>query len=145
MKAVLKILVILILFALLASIRFFETSLFYDPLINFFKQDYLNGITPEFDFWQLVLNTSLRFLINSAISLFILYVAFQDRSILKFSALLYILLFAVLIIVFAIILSQVKGIDNFMPLFYVRRFLIQPLPIILLLPAFYYYKKQQGS
>ena len=143
MKAVLKVIFIGILFCVLTSIRFFELQLFYDPLIEFFHGNYLNGITPEFEFWKLVLHTTFRFLLNTSISLLILYIAFKDLGILKFSAVLYGILLVVLMLVFCIMLSQSDTMENFMPLFYVRRFLIQPILIILLLPAFYYYKKQQ--
>lgn len=142
MKTLIKLVCIGFLLVCLAAIRFFETSLFYDPLLNFFHSDYLKGVTPEFHFGKLVGFTILRFLLNTAISLLILYVAFKDSSVLKFSTILYTIVFVTLISVFCIMLLQVEQIDNFMPLFYVRRFLIQPVMVILLLPAFYYYKRQ---
>lgn len=143
MKRFIKILLIIFLLGTLASIRFFETQLFYDPLIDFFQGKYLNGIKPEFEYWKLLIHTSMRFLLNTAISLLILFVAFKDGGILRFSGMLYGVLFISLMVVFSIMLSYADSIENYMPLFYVRRFLIQPILIILLLPAFYYYKMQQ--
>ena len=134
---------ILLLFAVLAAIRFYESELFYDPLLNFFKSDYLNNITPQFKFGKLVTYTALRFFVNTIVSLGILYIAFRDISILKFASLLYTIFFLILLLIFIGMLLQISDIENYMPLFYIRRFLIQPIFIILLLPAFYYYKKHQ--
>lgn len=83
-----------LLVSLLVILRFFEHSLFYDPLIDFYKSDYLHNTIPDFITWKLLANIALRFWINSGISLAIMYSVFMDKSILKFSFLLYVLLFA---------------------------------------------------
>ncbi len=144
MKITIKIILIVLLFGLLVCIRFFEKSIFYDPLLAFYQGDYLKDVTPDFNLWKLVLSTAFRYGLNTFLSLLILYIAFKDKGILKFSIVLYLMVFVILMVIFAGMLFHVEDIQNFMPLFYVRRFLIQPLLIILLLPAFYYFKKQQG-
>ena len=67
---------LVILFGLLILIRFFEDILFYDPYLQFFKNDYLYIDSPRRETLKLVLFTSLRFILNSGISLGILYVIF---------------------------------------------------------------------
>ncbi|WGK65348.1 exosortase F system-associated membrane protein [Croceiramulus getboli] len=140
MKTSFRILVIVLLFILLAFIRFRESVLFYDPLTEFFKGNFLNQALPEINYPKFLLHLFFRFTINSLISLLILWVAFEERGIITFAALLYGILFVLLFSVFVVLLQTSE--QEFMSLFYVRRFLIHPLFILLLLPAFYYYKRQ---
>ncbi len=144
MKNLKKISVIGVLVILLVLVRLFEHQLFYDPLIDFYRfGGYLSGAIPEIDFPKLFLNLSFRFWLNSAISLLILYVAFLDKNILKFAALLYGVIFLVGITVFGLYVFNLTA-ENAMTLFYIRRFLIHPVFILILLPAFYYYRLQSS-
>ena len=122
---------------LLVSVRLFEEVLFHDPLVDFFRSNFTQAEPPVLEKWKLMSLTSARFIINTLLSLIILYLAFSKKSILKFSGLFYAGSFIILIGVFYYLLSPLKA-ENYMFLFYVRRFLIQPLFLILLLPAFYY-------
>lgn len=139
MKMFVKLVVIGFLFLLLAGVRFFETSLFYDPLRHFYEGNYLTETAPDFDALKLILSTSLRYWLNSLLSLLILYVAFHSRKIMRFSWAFYGFIFVVLLLLFTYLVLNMH-IENYFTLFYVRRFLIQPLFILLLLPAFYYQK-----
>lgn len=138
-----RIAIILLLFAVLVLIRAFQESLFYDPLLEFYKSDYLRNVgLPEMNIEKTIGYTGLRFLINSLISLIILFVAFRDRGLVRFATLLYLIAFVVLIVAFWILLHHYNP-ERYMSLFYVRRFLMQPLLIIILLPAFYYQKRKE--
>ncbi len=139
MKTVYRIIGIGFLVVLLALIRFYEKSLFYDPLIDFYRAEYLHGIIPQFETGKFLLHVFIRFWMNSALSLSILYVAFLEKSIIKFSFFLYVILFIASFSVFAFLIFNIDE-QHFMALFYVRRFLIHPLFVIILLPAFYYYR-----
>ncbi|MFO8147758.1 MAG: exosortase F system-associated membrane protein [Bacteroidota bacterium] len=134
-----RIAIISLLVGVLVLIRFFEHSLFYDPLIEFYQSDYLNDKVPHFITWKLLANVFLRFLLNTGVSFAIIYAAFLDKNILKFSFLLYVLLFTVCFSGFAFLILTIEN-ENFMALFYVRRFLIHPIFVIILLPAFYYFR-----
>jgi exosortase F-associated protein len=72
----------------------------------------------------------------------ILYLLFKNLSLIKFVAVLYITLFVILISAFYFIIFILDESYNFL-LFYLRRFLIQPLFLILFIPAFYLQKKQE--
>ena len=78
------------LIILLVLIRQFEDILFYDPYLSFFKNDYLYIDSPRRETFKLVIYTTLRYLLNSSISLGILYLAFMDKSVIKFSVLVYV-------------------------------------------------------
>jgi exosortase F-associated protein len=140
MNRLLKITGIIFLFGLLILVRLFEADLFYDPLLLFFKQDYLYGLVPEVEFGKLMLHTAFRFWLNTLISLAILYVAFWDKEVIKFSLILYVLAFVILFSWMSWLVANASAESNYRILFYVRRFLIQPLFVLLLLPAFYYHK-----
>jgi len=121
-------------------IRAFEKTLFYDPFLNYFKNEYSHLPFPEINIFKLFFSLGMRFYLNSVISLFLLYVIFKDTKIVKFSALLYMILGSVLMISFIFVLNFF-GEENKMTLFYIRRFIIQPIFILLFIPAFYYQKQ----
>ncbi len=130
---------IIILLALLVSVRLFQDALFYDPLIAFFKAN--AKMLPELNSLKLFFSLSLRFLIYTLLSLVILAVLFKDKGVVKLSAILYFIFFVILIAALFLVLGQSR--PNLLMLFYIRRFLIQPLFLILFVPAFYYQKKAQ--
>ncbi|WP_147678187.1 exosortase F system-associated membrane protein [Algibacter pacificus] len=128
-----------LLFGLLVVIRWFENELFYDPYLSFFHKDYLYIDSPRREVLKLVSFTTLRYALNSIISLGILYVAFKDSSMIRFSAIIYTLAFVVLICGYLYFVINPKQSDYYL-FFNLRRFLIQPIILIVLLPAFYYHK-----
>lgn len=128
-----------ILLLFLVLIRAYESVLFYDPYLTFFENDYLYIDSPRREIAKLVLFTTLRFILNSLISLGILYLIFKDKSIIKFSVLIYSVAYVLLLIPFLYFVINPNQEDYYL-FFNIRRFLIQPIILILLLPAFYYYK-----
>ncbi|WP_293873926.1 exosortase F system-associated protein [Flavobacterium sp.] len=130
----------LFLIALLVLIRAFEETVFYDPFLKYFQSEYAHLPFPRINIFKLFFSFGMRFYLNSVISLFLLYVIFKDTQIVKFSALLYILLGSTLMISFIFIL-HFFGEESKMTLFYIRRFLIQPIFILLFIPGFYYQKQ----
>ena len=116
----------MVLGLLLVLIRFFEDSLFYDPYLQFFQNDYLYIDSPRRETLKLVLFTTLRFVFNSAISLGILYVIFKDKSVIKFAGLIYGVAYIFLLFAFLYFVINPKQEDYYL-FFNIRRFLIQPL------------------
>jgi exosortase F-associated protein len=129
----------LFLIMLLILIRAFEETLFYDPFLEYYKSEYSQLTFPKINIFKLFFSLGMRFYLNSVISLLLLYVLFKDRQILKFTALLYMILGSVLMISFIFTLTFF-GEESKMTLFYIRRFLIHPIFILLFIPAFYYQK-----
>lgn len=137
LKNKLKIVFLLILISLLAIIRAYEDSLFYDPFLDYFKADYLSLPFPKFDSFKLFIGLSFRYFLNTILSLGIIYVLFLDFKFTKFTTFLYFIFYLVLISLFFIALHFFDKENNFV-LFYIRRFLIQPLFLLLFIPAFFY-------
>jgi exosortase F-associated protein len=140
LKNKLKIVLGLLLIALLVIIRAFENELFYDPFLNYFKDEYVNLPLPEIQTVKLFFSLGFRYYLNSMISLGLLYLIFKDSKIIKFSTVLFILFGSVLMISFFFVL-KIGNLESKMTLFYIRRFIIQPLFLILFIPAFYYQKR----
>ena len=134
----------LFLILLLVLIRVFEDTLFYDPFLNYFKSEYAHLPLPQINIFKLFFGLGFRFYLNSMISLFLLYVIFKDTQIIKFSMLLYMIFGSILMISFLFVLNFF-GEENKMILFYIRRFIIQPIFIMLFIPAFYYQKINKHS
>ena len=100
MSNTVKYILILSLFGLLVLVRVFENELFYDPYLLFFQNDYLYMDFPRREILKLTLFTSLRYFINSLISLGIIYLFFKDKSIVKFSGIVYSVAYTILILIF---------------------------------------------
>ncbi len=140
MSRSIRLLFTVILFALLILVRAYGAELFYDPFITYFKKAYLNEAIPEYDSLKLWTSIFFRYLINTVISLVIIYMAFQKKGLVRFSIKFYTAAFVVLS-VFYFALLQFEMINGHLFAFYVRRFLIHPVFVLILLPAFYYQKK----
>ncbi|MCB4799913.1 exosortase F system-associated membrane protein [Neotamlana laminarinivorans] len=134
-------LIIAVLFVMLILIRFFEDNLFYDPYLTFFQNDYLYIDSPRRELAKLLVNIVFRYVLNTTISLAIIYMFFKEKSIVKFSGVIYGVAFVILIILYLYFVINPRQEDYYL-FFNIRRFLIQPILLLLLLPAFYYQKKQ---
>lgn len=143
MRPIVKIGVIAFLVGLLVLVRLYEYRFFYDPFMYFFEQAF-RSTGGELQFPpRMFFNVLLRFLLNTIISLAILYVAFRSWGIIKFASLIYAVFLLVLFPVFVFLMQDVKP-DAYLAAFYVRRFLAHPVLILILLPAFYYYRLQSS-
>jgi len=134
-----KYILVFVLILLLALIRYFEDFLFYDPYLQFFENDYLYIDSPRRETFKLTLFTTLRYVLNTIISLGILYVVFKDKSVIKFAALIYVFAYVFLLAAFLYFVINPRQ-EEYYLFFNIRRFLIQPLILVVLLPAFYYNK-----
>ena len=137
-----KFLLVLFIILLLAGVRAFEDQLFYDPFSMYFKNDYLTVVFPKYNGMPLLFAMAFRYFLNAMLSLAIIYLLFSNIVLTRFAAVLYLIFFGILIISFFLLLRFSDNSNNFL-LFYVRRFLIQPLFLLLFVPAFYYQKKQE--
>lgn len=141
LKGILKnkyqIAVISLLVSFLIAIRLFEEAIFYDPFLDFFKTDFQNKALPNYDGLKLFSSLFTRYFLNAIISIAILHVLFKDKNITQISTL---LMGAFVLILLALFAFELKYTSDYLLLFYTRRFLIQPIFLILFIPAFYYQK-----
>jgi exosortase F-associated protein len=125
----------------LVAVRAFEQKLFYDPFLLFFKTEFQGKSLPDYEGFKLFLNTFLRYFLNTIFSILLIYQIFKEKKLVVFVSWLYLFLFVALaLIYFGLLYSKTS---DYLVLFYVRRFLIQPLFLVLFIPAFYYQRKSK--
>lgn len=133
-----KIVILGLLVLLLLLIRAFGDNVLYDPFTSYFKNDYLYNNIPKYDTLFMFFNLFIRYLVNAIVSLVMIYVAFGKKTYVQFSIKFYIIAFLVLSLVYYLLLRA--GMHNgYLFTFYIRRFIIHPVFILILLPAFYYH------
>jgi len=125
----------------LILVRMFETELFYDPFLAYFKGDFYNTEFPEYDLTKLSLNIVFRYFLNSAISLGIIWFLFGNKNYVKFSVVILISFLILLLPVYIYFIENQFNLGENIG-FYVRRFLIQPMLLLILIPAFFYQNQQ---
>ncbi|QDP85504.1 exosortase F system-associated protein [Chryseobacterium sp. SNU WT5] len=123
----------------LIGVRILEDTIFYDPFQAFFHLANKHAPFPEFDWVPLVLNYLFRFGLNLILSASIVYLIFQNKQWMLQAILLILIVF---IITFPIYLYCIhtKFEVGYLFSFYMRRFVIQPLILLLIIPLFYYRK-----
>ncbi|WP_395074360.1 exosortase F system-associated protein [Flavobacterium sp.] len=136
-----EILQIIVLIGFFVIVRTFENQLFYDPFLEYFKSE-IPLVYPKFEPVKLYFSLFIRYLINAIISILVLYVIFKDLNLFKFSMFLYVLFFIILTIGFYICLNYFDE-NHKMILFYIRRFIIQPIFILIFIAGFYFQNQSE--
>lgn len=137
-----SIFVILILVIGLITVRFMEATLFPDPLLDYFHSDFQNIAIPSNHAISIVLVTALRFLVNTTLSMGVLWFLYKKRVFIK--AALWVYLFAFFILMGTMLCAIfIDGPAAKMVLFYSRRFLIHPILLFILVAGFYYLRNKE--
>ena len=121
----------------LVLVRRFETELFYDPFLAYFKGDFYNAVFPEYDLTKVGLNIIFRYFLNFMISLGIIWLLFWNKNYVKFSAIVWVSFLIILVPVYVYFIESQFSLGENIG-FYIRRFLIQPMLLLILIPAFFY-------
>lgn len=124
----------------LISIRIFESSLFYDPFNFYFKDNFQELPIPKLDTLHFYSSLSFRFILNLGLTLIIIWNLFKEKNYLKATVWVNLIFFIFLIGAF-ILFSQLEYPWVKMILFYIRRFLIHPILLLVLVPAFYFLER----
>ncbi|AOW21661.1 exosortase F system-associated membrane protein [Urechidicola croceus] len=140
MKKRYRIVLIILLFVLLVTLRAVSSKVFYDPFIEFFKLDYLTANFPDFNSLSLFVHLVFRYVLNTLISLAVIYLLYMNKSFVLFSIKFYLIAFIVLSSIYFYELNSEFS-NGYLFAFYVRRMLIHPIFLLILLPAFYYQNK----
>ncbi|MCG2793829.1 MAG: exosortase F system-associated protein [Weeksellaceae bacterium] len=124
----------------LIGIRGLEDQIFYDPFLGYFKSADHSAVFPDYKWGKLILGYIFRFFLNAFLSLWIVHLLFQNW---KWTKQAFALIALIFLIVFPIYLLCIRDHFQFGYLFsfYIRRFVIQPLPLLLIIPIFYYRKR----
>ncbi len=144
MKKNITILLVALLIVALFAVRGGVQPYFYDPLLEFFKSDYLYNYLPEIIIRKYFWHIFLRYALNTIISLAIIYLIFHDSKKIVFSIKFYVVAFLFLALCLFLILNFDLS-EGYLLIFYLRRFLIQPLFLFILVAAFYYQNLRDGK
>lgn len=128
----------------LISVRFLEDKIFYDPFLNFFRGDYKVAQIPEFETFKLIISHIFRFLLNLGFSAMVVHFIFLNKKwTLQAIALMTIAFLFFFPIYLWCLFSKME--IGYLFTFSVRRFIIQPIILLLIIPIFYYRKKLEKS
>lgn len=136
---VLRWLFVLIGIAGLISVRIFENALFYDPFLAYFKYSGEDKSFPVFNWNPLIWSYLFRFILNLIFSLIIVQFLFLKKQWTFQAAILMFVVFGIVFPIYLICIGNHFEIGK-MFVFYLRRFVIQPLTLLLIVPLFYYRK-----
>ena len=127
----------------LIGVRVVEDRLFYDPFLNYFRSVHMHKDMPSFDLFPLIVSHLGRFLINLLFSALIVQGFFKNMVWTKQAIVLMTVVFVIVLPVYIYCVETNFSVGELFS-FYVRRFLIQPLILIVLIPMFYYRKSIEG-
>lgn len=118
-------------------------DIFYDPLNAFFHiPDYQNHSLPDVVLWKFGISLFFRYVINTFLTLALVQVIFDNKDLLKFTLILYLGVFIVLIPVLLGLIANGE-VDQYRYLFYTRRVLMHPILTLILIPAFLYNERSK--
>jgi exosortase F-associated protein len=124
----------------LILVRKYEDLLFYDPFINYFHE-VGEKYFPEVNLGKLAASVMLRYLINTLLTVFIVWFIFWKKTYVRFSIIILILVLIILLPIY-IYMIKTEFSSGELVFFYIRRFLIQPMFLLILVPCFYYQEIQ---
>jgi exosortase F-associated protein len=128
----------------LISVRVLEDRLFYDPFLNYFHEANKNIEYPAFEWGKLILGHIFRFVLNLLFSCLIIYGLFKNKQWMVQGAVMMLIVFAIALPIYLYCIYDQFEI-GYLFSFYMRRFVIQPLIILLIVPMFYYRKQMIGK
>ncbi len=141
-NSIIRFTIIGFLLLLIVAVRYFETRFFPEPLLDYFNGAFEQAPIPSGSNMTILAVTALRYLANTILSLGIIWFVFKKVSFIKAS--LWVYLFSFLLLTSAMAACLMHGGDALkMVLFYVRRFLIHPLLLFILLASFYYLRNKE--
>ena len=128
----------------LIGVRMLEDQLFYDPFLHYFHEANKNAFFPDFEGTKLVLNYLFRFLLNLFFSAVVVHFIFKNKEWTIQAVVLMIIVFAITLPLYLYCIHTKFEIGCLFS-FYMRRFVIQPLILLLIIPLFYYRKHLETS
>ena len=126
----------------LISVRMVEDQLFYDPFQAFFHLANKHAAFPDFNWMPLILNYLFRFGLNLVLSAAAVYFIFKNKQWTLQVIVLMLIVFAITFPLYLFCIHTQFEV-GYLFSFYMRRFVIQPLILLLIIPLFYYRKHVQ--
>lgn len=128
----------------LIGVRMLEEKIFYDPFLNYFHEANKNIEFPQFEWGKLIISHLFRFMLNLLFSCLIIQCLFKKRNWTVQGALLMMMIFVITFPIYLYCIDDRFDI-GYLFSFYMRRFVIQPLVLLLIVPVFYYRKQLEAG
>lgn len=123
----------------LIGVRVLESKIFYDPILAYFKSQ--NAPFPQLEWVPLIMHHIFRFLLNLIFSLGVIHSLFLNKKWTFQAGILIILSFLIFFPIYLYCLYTELSFGELFT-FYMRRIVIQPITLLLLIPIFYYNNKK---
>jgi len=124
----------------LVGVRMLEDAIFYDPFLNYFHEANKNISLPQIEWGKLIVSHLFRFILNLFFSCIIIHFLFKNKEWTMQGAVLITIIFAITFPIYLYCIYNQFEI-GYLFSFYMRRFVIQPLILLLIVPLFYYRKQ----
>ena len=124
----------------LIGVRILEDQIFYDPFINYFHIANKHAHFPDFEWFKVIINYVLRFGFNLILSAIIIHFIFKNKDWTVQAVILMLIIFAITLPIYLYCIDN-KFEIGYLFSFYIRRFVIQPLILLMIIPLFYYRKQ----
>lgn len=121
----------------LIGVRAMEDHIFYDPFLSYFHEADRNMPFPDFEWGKLIVNYFFRFIVNLFFSCVVIHFWFNNRKWTAQGAVLMLIIFGITFPIYLYCIYTQFEI-GYLFSFYMRRFVIQPLILLLIIPMFYY-------
>ncbi len=128
----------------LIGVRMLEEKIFYDPFLDYFHEANKNIEFPQFEWGKLIISHLFRFMLNLLFSCLIIQCLFKKRNWTVQGALLMMMIFVITFPIYLYCIDDRFDI-GYLFSFYMRRFVIQPLVLLLIVPVFYYRKQLEAG
>ena len=126
------------------GVRALEDAIFYDPFLGYFHEANKNIEFPAFEWGKLIGGHLFRFVLNLLFSCLIMYGLFKNKQWALQGAVMMIIVFMISLPIYLYCIYD-KFEIGYLFSFYMRRFVIQPLIILLIVPMFYYRKQMMNK
>lgn len=127
----------------LIGVRVMEDRMFYDPFLDYFHEGIKNISFPAFEWRKLINGHLFRFFLNLFFSCLVIQGLFKNKRWTLQGGLMIIIVFAIAFPIYLFCIQN-KFEVGYLFSFYMRRFVIQPLIILLIIPMFYYRKQMES-
>lgn len=131
--------IVIFLIGGLIGVRVLESKLFYDPFLGYFKDS--SSSFPLFEWSTLILSHFFRFFLNFVFSIGIIYFLFQNKKWMIQAGILICLSFVLFFPIYIYCLYTEFEFGKLFA-FYIRRIVIHPIPLLIIIPIFYYNNKK---
>ncbi len=125
------------------KLRFVLAAISVSGLVLVFlfqRQDVAGLLGAEDNFWKFIINRSIRFIINDALAILLIYALFQERKYVVFSVWVQLFGMVFVLIPYFVLKFNYPGYNG--PLVsFLHRLVLNPTLLLLLIPAFYYQRR----